>query len=230
VTAASAPPRGPHYEAPFDDPLSSLTPAARKILEAASRLLVSEGYNALTHERIAAAAGVNKSSIRNTFGSKAAVVAAVVDAMIHDGCLELAETLAGADGHERVTGAVEGIREMIAGDAFAGYFDILPHALRDRDLRPRVLALYRWWFGENRVWLGMTADAVVDPERARLQLGVAQLVAAIIDGLSIQAALDPGGHDAGPALDALALLLEGALGELVATEPAARTSPEGGTP
>jgi 3-dehydroquinate synthase len=47
-----------------------------KILAAASRLLVTEGYDALTHERIAKAAGVNKSSIRNNFGSKAAVVAA----------------------------------------------------------------------------------------------------------------------------------------------------------
>jgi len=203
--------RGRAYSAPFDDPLGELRPAARKILAAASRLLVSEGYDALTHERIAAAAGVNKSSIRNNFGSKAALVAAVVDAMVHDGCLELSEALEGAEAHERVRGAVDGIGEMIHSGAFAGYFDILPHALRDDDLRERILALYRWWYGENRKWLGMTADSAADPARARLQLGVAQIVAAIIDGLSIQAALEPEGYDVYPALDALAALLQGAL-------------------
>ena len=149
---------GRAYSVPFDDPLGELTPAAQKILAAASRLLVTEGYDALTHERIAKAAGVNKSSIRNSFGNKAAVVVAVVDAMVHDGCLGLSQALEGAGTHERVHGAVDGIREMIRTDAFAGYFDILPHALRDDDLRERVLALYRWWYGENRKWLGMTAD------------------------------------------------------------------------
>jgi AcrR family transcriptional regulator len=214
---------GRAYSAPFDDPLGELTPAAQKILEAASRLLVTEGYDALTHERIAKAAGVNKSSIRNSFGSKAALVAAVVDAMVHDGCLGLSATLEGASAQERVHGAVGGIREMIDTDAFAGYFDILPHALRDDDLRARILALYRWWFGENRKWLGMTADAQADPERARLQAGVAQLVAAVIDGLSIQDALDPE-YDAGPALDALAVLLETAMPALTVPEEARRSA------
>lgn len=226
--------RAPAYTAPFDDPVAELTPAARKILAAASRLLVDEGYEALTHERIARAAGVNKSSIRNTFGSKAALVAAVVDAMIHDGCLELSGALDGAAPQERVLGAVDGIRHMIRTDAFAGYFDILPHALRDPELRARILALYRWWYGENRKWLGMRADPRAEPERARLQGGVAQLIAAVIDGLSLQAALEPEDHEIDPALDALSLLLAGALPALTdgmqATAPGRqdRTSPQGG--
>lgn len=233
----TAPRQSPVYTAPFQDPVAALTPAARKILAAASRLLVDEGYEALTHERIAQAAGVNKSSIRNPFGSKAAVVAAVVDAMVHDGCLELSGALDGAAPKERVLGAVDGIRQMIRTDAFAGYFDILPHALRDPDLRERIHALYRWWYGENRKWLGMRADARTDPERARLQTGVAQLVAAVIDGLSLQAALEPDEYDIDPALDALSLLLAGALpaladgGSDTASRPPGRedrTSPQGG--
>src|SRR5664280_1707854 len=94
------------YAPPFEDPLDSLTKSAQKIIEAATWLLANSGYDALTHERIAEVAGVNKSSIRNNFGSKAAVVTAVVDAMIHDGCVELSETLAGIEAPERVPRAV----------------------------------------------------------------------------------------------------------------------------
>lgn len=207
---------GRGYTTPFDDPLDSLTVSAQKIIEAASMLLSTSGYDALTHERIAEAAGVNKSSIRNNFGSKAAVVAAVVDAMIHDGCLELSRTLAGVEpSEERVRGAVEGIRDLVQAEPFEGFFDVLPHARRDPELRARISELYRWWYEETREWLGMDADPSTDPGKARLQLGVARIITAIIDGLLIQLAIEiiPEDADISSALDALKIMLRAVIEE-----------------
>ena len=206
------------YDAPFEDPWDSLTPGAKRIVAAAADLLATEGYDALTHERIAEVAGVNKSTIRYHFKSKSAVVAAVVDAMIHDGCLQLVDMLEGADSHRRVDGAVTAMRDMIVEtNAFRGYFDILPHALREPELRDRIRALYEWWYVENQKWLGLTEDG--DPERARLRLGVGQIIAGLIDGLSIQAALDPDGYDMGPALDALVIMLRASVASIATQRP-----------
>ena len=181
---------GHTYVVPFDDPWDSLTPGAKKIVAAAAELLGKEGYDALSYERIAQEAGVNKSTIRYNFGSKSVVVAAVVDAMVHDGCIQLSETLADAGMEERVDGAVSAIEQMIARtEAFHGYFDVLPHALREPELRDRILALYRWWYVVNQEWLGLVGGTT--SVNARIRLGVGQIIAALIDGLSIQAALDP---------------------------------------
>jgi AcrR family transcriptional regulator len=213
---------GHRHAVPFDDPLNSQTKTGQKIIEAASWLLANEGYDSLTHERIAQVAGVNKSSIRNNFGSKAAVVGAVVDAMIHDGCVELTQKLATAEEPDRIQGVVDGIGDLVRIDATKGFFDVLPHALRDPELRARIVKLYDWWYGEHRKWLGMSSDAQSDPNLTRLQLGMARIVAAIINGLTIQVALEliPEDCDLGPALDALSLVLSSAQKQLGTVEPA----------
>lgn len=207
---------GERYTAPFDNPWDSLTPGARSIVHAATDLLAEEGYEALTYERIAERAGVNKSTIRYNFGDKASLVAAVVDAMIHDGCLRLAQTLAGAGPEERIDEVVKAIGQMIVvTEAFRGYFDILPHALRDPRLRKRLLGLNHWWYQQNLHWLGL--DGECSPATARLRLGVGHIIAALIDGLSIQAALDPD-FDSGPALDVVARILKELLPVLHASQ------------
>ena len=135
---------------PFEDPLSTLPETAQKILEAASRLLAERGYAAITLENVAAEAGVNKASIRYNFGNKAGLVAAVVDALIHDECLRLAADLRTVSEQDRLHAAMVGIEGMIVGaDSFRGFFDILPHAFRDDDLRERMFELYRWWYHQN---------------------------------------------------------------------------------
>lgn len=207
---------GQHYAVPFADPLASLTKSAQKIIEAGSWLLAAEGYDSLTYERIARVAGVNKSSIRNNFGSKAAVVAAVVDAMIHDGCLEVSETLAGAESDERVRGAVNGIKDLSNVETFRGFFDVLPHARRDPELRERLSELYDWRYSETRKWLGISDTIANDPEGADLATGIARLITAIVDGLSIQVALEiiPEDCDLSSPLAALSVLLRSVFQEL----------------
>jgi AcrR family transcriptional regulator len=210
---------------PFDDPLSTLPETARRILDAATSLLSERGYEAVTLENVAAAAGVNKASIRYNFGNKAGLISAVADALIHDECLRLSASVSEVPEDERLHAAMDGIRGMIVGaDAFRGFFDILPHAFREPELRARIFALYKWWYVENLKWLGL--DGRPQGEHHELLLGLAELIAAIPDGLSVQAGLDPEGFDLARPLAAFELLLRNSMPELRALA-AAEAAAEG---
>ena len=215
VTVTS-PSRKPGTWVPFENPLTSLPETAQKILEAASRLLAERGYQAVTLENVAAEAGVNKASIRYNFGNKAGLVAAVVDALIHDECLRMASDAQRVTDENRLHTAMVGIEGMIvSADAFRGFFDILPHAFRDDDLRERMFELYRWWYKQNLEWLGLTAEGT-DGEAHELLMGLAELIAAIPDGLSVQIGLDPEHFDLKRPLAALEFLLRNSMDRLTA--------------
>jgi len=210
---------------PFENPLSTLPKTAQKILAAASRLLAERGYAALTLENVAAEAGVNKASIRYNFGNKAGLLAAVVDALIHDECLHLAADARAVGEQDRLHAAMVGIEGMIvSADSFRGFFDILPHAFRDDDLRERIFELYKWWYRQNLEWLGLAADTA-DCEQHELLTGLAELIAAIPDGLSVQAGLDPEHFDLRRPLAALELLLRNSMDQLMTLAKQGSSSP-----
>ena len=143
---------------PVRGPASTSLPAtAQKILKAAADACSPRrGYEAVTLENVAAEAGVNKASIRYNFGNKAGLIMAVADALIHDECLRLAADSESVPEEERLHAAMVGIRRMIVdADSFRGFFDILPHAFRDPELRTRLFSLYIWWYHQNLKWLGL---------------------------------------------------------------------------
>ena len=198
---------------PIEDPLASLPRTAQKILTAAQRLLVEGGYREVTLEKVAAAAGVNKASIRYNFGDKAGLVAALVDALMHSE-FALMERAAPALQHDaRLDAAIEAKRRMILStDAFRGFFDILPHAIRSKELRVRIAALYPWWCEQNLRWLGLQGRG---PEgRDDLIQGLGELMSAVVDGLAVQAELEPPVFDPGRALTALRFLLSNSMARL----------------
>jgi len=199
---------------PLEDPSSSLPETAQRILAAATRLLADRGYEAVTLENVAAEAGVNKASIRYNFGNKAGLVMAIADHLIHDECLRLAADTQNVPEEERLHVAMLGIRRMIVeADSFRGFFDILPHAFRDPELRERMFSLYVWWYQQNLTWLGLGgSESVMDSD---LLMGLAELIAAIPDGLSVQAGLNPEGFDLGRPLAALEFLLRNSMSQLV---------------
>ncbi len=125
---------------PVENPLSSLPVTAQKILNAARKLLVEKGYEAVTLEKVAAEAGVNKASIRYNFGNKAGLVASVVDSVIHEEFIHGAETLATVPTDDRVRALVEGKRHLLAAtDRLQGLFDILPARAAGRAPAPADL-------------------------------------------------------------------------------------------
>jgi TetR/AcrR family acrAB operon transcriptional repressor len=199
---------------PVDDPASALSKTAQKILAAASKLLEERGFPALTLENVAAEAGVNKASVRYHFGNKAGLLAAVVDEIVDGEMLQLTAKLRDVTDEDRLHAAMVGIQGMItATDCFKGFFDILPHAFRDDEFRTRLVALYPWWYRQNLEWLGLAAESAEGPQGEILQ-GIAELVAAIVDGLSIQAGLDPERFDLRRPLAALELLLRNSMEQL----------------
>jgi AcrR family transcriptional regulator len=212
VTTSKPSTRG-RLQFPFEDPLESLPATAQKILVAAQRLLAEKGYEAVTLEHVAAAAGVNKASIRYNFGNKAGLIIAVADALIHDECLRIAAGVESVSQEQRLHEAMVGIRRMILdADSFRGFFDILPHAFRDPELRARLFALYEWWYRQNLTWLGL---AVPNAEANEMLMGLAELIAAIPDGLSVQAGLNPDGFELSRPLATLEFLLRNSMDQLV---------------
>ena len=176
----------------LEDPMEALPPTAQRILAAAQRLLGAGGFEALKLSAIAREAGESKASIGYHFGNKAGLVTALIDSLALDsnrGLIE--ETAAGPAGEARVHTLIDG-ETRIAADAesFQSFFEILPQALRDPDLRERVAALYDGY----RETVLRCLDAA-DPEAEAELRPFAMLMIAIVDGLAIQHGLDPDGAD-----------------------------------
>jgi len=176
----------------LEDPMKALPPTAQRILAAARRLLISGGFEALTLSAIAAEADESKGSIGYHFGNKDGLVAALVDSLAHDANRGLIEQTAGRPaGAQRVHALIDG-ETRIAADAesFQAFFEALPHALREPELRPRVAALY-----EGYRETVMRCLEPGDPGARERLRPFAALMIAIVDGLAIQHGLDPGGAD-----------------------------------
>jgi AcrR family transcriptional regulator len=200
-------------QVPIEDPSSSLSPTAQKLLAAARMLLVEKGYDAVTLEKVAAEAGVNKASIRYNFGDKAGLVAALVDFMLHEEFARCVSALASTPHEDLVRALIDGKRHIIqTTDTFRGFFDVLPYAMRNEDLRRRIASSYLWWAEQNLRLLEV--DGTGPAGRAEVLCGLGRLLSAVADGLSVQAGLDPDGFDLDEPLKALEFLLDRALPDL----------------
>jgi AcrR family transcriptional regulator len=176
----------------LEDPMESLAPTAQRLLAAAQRLLSSGGFEALKLSAIAREAGESKASIGYHFGNKAGLVTALVDALTHDANRGLvAEAASQPSAEARFRSLIDGETRIAAdAEAFQSFFEVLPHALRDPDLRERVAALYDGY----RETVLRCLEAEDDEAKRRLR-PFAMLMIAIVDGLALQHGLDPDGAD-----------------------------------
>jgi len=174
---------------PVADPAAALSPTAKRILEAAHRVLSRDGLPGLTLDAISAESGANKSLIAYYFGSKGGLVAALIDWVDHDDTARLIGALTGEGAAgDAVTTLLDierqGSKAVAAGQLF---FDLLPYVLRDDALRARLGELYRW-YRELDGW-AFSKGAGEERDRRLEQLGA--LTVAVCDGLTIQYAADP---------------------------------------
>ena len=90
-------------------------------------------------------------------------------------------------------GPHDGLGEPVAQAAFGGFFDVLPHALRDQALRVPIARLYEWYRDVNVQCVGGDEAGANSGEAGAL----AGVLVAVVDGLVIQMSLDPD-FDPGP--------------------------------
>jgi AcrR family transcriptional regulator len=212
---------------PVDDPLSTLPETAVRVLEAAQRVVEKRGLEALTLNTVAGESGENKAMTAYYFGNKAGLVAALVDAIIHDECLSAASRMRDTTEDERLSQLVRELRGMSASVADSHvFFDILPHAVRNEELRERLAERYRWYIELKLDWLGL--DRADEALRQRLR-GLAQVMSALIDGLAIQALIDRDEFAPGPAYEIVERLFDIAVPVLL-TEAAAAGQAAPATP
>ena len=174
----------------FENPLSSLPETARNLLVAAKDIVAQEGFKALTLNAVSERAGENKAMISYYFDNKAGLIAAVVDSVIHDEYLVSLDRMKDVPPGRRLESLVEEMQRLDAAVLdFEVFFELLPHVLRDDVLRRRLALLYRWYWSVKLEWLGIEDGhaALEDPDL----LGLSQVLSAVIDGLAIQAAIDP---------------------------------------
>jgi AcrR family transcriptional regulator len=192
---------------PVIDPARALHPTALRILEAAKRLLVKRGFEAVTLEAIAAKAGVNKAATRYYFGSKSGLISAMVDEIVLDECAAIASDVGdGLSDDERLDTFVDNIRRMTHHvDGYSGFFDILPHAVRDRHLRSRMEYLYDVWYEWNIEWLGLKGHWGPEVDAELRSLGM--FAAAVADGMAVQAMIHRADYDPEPILRTLRAFL-----------------------
>lgn len=167
-------------------------PTAVKLLAAARRILMRKGYPGLTMQAIEQEAGINRALVHYYFGSKAGLLEALVDSLFEDPAFGYSDTVTFAPaGAERAGALLEWLGRITA-DRRSGrlLYELLPHVLRSHVLRGRAAELYAAY----RVFDGecLASGAVAD---ADLREDLGALSVAVVEGLGIQAAVDPHGFE-----------------------------------
>lgn len=185
---------GPAGEGPSPiDPLNELAPPARRILKAARKVIVKEGYGALSLQTVADEAGELKSTIAYYFGDKAGLVTSLVESLIHDTNVNAVRVLASVpEGPERVRELLKVQREVAgARDYWRLLFGLLPEIRKDKKLRARFAELLHWYYEIVQKSLGIW-DENGESEEPKI---VASLVLAVLEGFALQAELAPDDYD-----------------------------------
>ena len=173
--------------------LADLPPTARRILAAAQDILAERGYEELTMTAISQVSGVNRALVSYYFGGKAGLLAALVDTLFQDPGVGLVEEVRSTlDGAERVEGFLDWQRRVSQNDRTNRMlYELLPHALRDPEVRARFAEEYRVYREVDGDCLGGAPRELSEEELEVL----AAVSIAVVEGLGIQRALDPEGFD-----------------------------------
>jgi AcrR family transcriptional regulator len=178
---------------PADRDLADLPPTAKRILAAAQDILADRGYSELTMTAISQVSGVNRALVSYYFGGKAGLLAALVDTLFQDPEVGLVEEVRSTlDGAERVEGFLDWQRRVSQNDRTNRMlYELLPHALREPEVRARFAEEYRVYREVDGDCLGGAPRELSEVELDAL----AAVSIAVVEGLGIQRALDPGGFD-----------------------------------
>jgi len=220
TTRAARPPQGlsrRRYRSPALLPGAApdLPPTAKRLLEAAHRLLVRSGYNSLTVEAISQEAGENKALIRYYFGSKNGLLVALTDSLIMDTLSRARQRLAeSSDTKDRVSVVTDAAATILSDEAsYRLLFDLLPRLLENPRMARQLADLYRGYRDINAQ--ALWGDRNLEPPPLVRQL--AAMTVALTDGLAVQVLAEPGSIDVAGVLRTWRTFLETALGAVTAS-------------
>ena len=170
-----------------------LPPTARRILAAAQDILAERGYAELTMTAISQQSGVNRALVSCYFGGKAGLLAALVETVFQNPEVGLVEEiLATTEGAERTAAFLDWQRRVSSNERVNRMlYELLPHALREPEVRARFADEYRRYRVVDADCLA-AAPAELDDEKL---VALAAVSIAVVEGLGIQRALDPEGFD-----------------------------------
>ena len=170
-----------------------LPPTARRILSAAQDILAERGFAELTMTAISQVSGVNRALVSYYFGGKAGLLAALVETLFQNPEVGFVEEIrATTEGSERTAVFLDWQRRVSSNERVNRMlYELLPHALRDPEVRTRFAEEYRLYRKVDADCLA-TAPAELDDEALQ---ALAAVSIAVVEGLGIQRALDPEGFD-----------------------------------
>jgi AcrR family transcriptional regulator len=172
---------------------AALPPTARRILAAAQSILAERGYAELTMTAIAQVSGANRALVSYYFGGKAGLVAALVETLFLNPDVGYVEEIrATRTGADRADAFLEWQQRVSADDRTNRMlYELLPHALREPEVRARFADEYRAYREVDGDCLSGAVRELTEEELAAL----AAVSIAVVEGLGIQRALDPEGFD-----------------------------------
>ena len=112
---------------------------------------------------------------------------------------------------ERIEAIIDASRALPRDEGAWITWELLPHILRQDDLRTRVADLYAW-YRQHYLDVFEIAD---DRAGRALAMSYASIFIAVIDGLAMQKALDPEGVDLDAIFDLWRLVVRASLDELL---------------
>lgn len=201
----------------------ALNETARRILEAAKIIIADEGYSALTLRAINRKAGVaNMGAANYYFGSKAHVVGAIIREVIAEYARVAFPAMPPTASLEQRVNALNASLSEYDKDNFPFlFFEILPHALRDEELRTYLVDEYLAYFKACAEYL-FPGDVLDEGTRERLEY-LAQDVAAFQDGFLLQALVLGEQYDLPSAYERLGRYLITAVREVMQFDSARRS-------
>jgi len=129
---------GAQWHADLDDPLSGMPEPARRLVEAAPRIITRDGLASLALNNAAREAGENKATAAYCFGNKAGLIATVGESAGREEYVDSRAQVQHVGEEDRLDG-IMGEMIRISSDTMnlRIAFELTPHAIRDRRLRCR---------------------------------------------------------------------------------------------
>jgi AcrR family transcriptional regulator len=174
-------------------PPGKWNPTAQRLLEAARRLLASSGFNALSLEKIAREAGVNKPLVFYYFGNKAGLLRALMNSVLQEDVETLRLVYAALpEGEARIHAVIDYCRKAVADQGTNQvFFDTAVNMLRHKRDRARLAE----WCATCRqlsIW-GLSGDQ--ERESTDNIKALSAMTLALQDGLALQVLAEPDAVD-----------------------------------